>query len=237
MKAMILAAGRGDRMRPLTDSVPKPLLRAGDRTLIEHLVVNLVRAGFPDIVVNHAHLGAQIVTALGDGGRYGARIHYSDEGETGLETGGGIRHALHLLDSDPFLVVNGDIYTEFPFESLPRTIAGLAHLVLVPNPDHHPNGDFCLADGKIVNPRPDAQGETRHTYSGIGIYRRAIVSGHEPGKFPLAPLLRAAADRGAISGEVYNGVWWDIGTPARLAALDAHLNVGVGRKAGKKKER
>ncbi len=231
MKAMILAAGRGERMRPLTDEVPKPLLRAGGRTLIEHLVVNLARAGFRDIVINHAHLGAQIVRALGDGSPLGVRIAYSDEGETGLETGGGIRHALHLLDTDPFLVVNGDIYTEFPFEKLPRTIEGLAHLVLVPNPAHHANGDFCLSAGAVTNPVAERSEEVRYTYSGIGIYRRALVGGHEPGKFPLAPLLRAAADRNAVSGERYDGVWWDIGTPERLAALDGYLQ------QGKKKER
>lgn len=220
---MILAAGRGERMRPLTDEVPKPLLRAGGRTLIEHLVVNLACAGFRDIVINHAHLGAQIVRALGAGSQFGVRITYSDEGETGLETGGGIRHALHLLDTDPFLVVNGDIYTEFPFETLPRTIEGLAHLVLVPNPAHHPNGDFCLSAGAVTNPAAERSGEVRYTYSGIGIYRRALLAGHEPGKFPLAPLLRAAADRHAVSGERYDGAWWDIGTPERLAALDAYL--------------
>lgn len=229
MKAMILAAGRGDRMRPLTDHVPKPLLRAGGRTLIEHLIVNLVRSGFDDLVINHAHLGAQIVQTLGDGSRFGAHIAYSDEGETGLETGGGIRHALHRLDSDPFLVVNGDIYTEFPFETLPRSPAGLAHLVLVPNPQHNPAGDFALDGALIRNPATAPASAVRRTFSGIGIYRRALLGGHAPGKFPLAPILRAAADRNEISGENYDGVWWDIGTPERLAALDRYLGTDSGK--------
>ncbi len=225
---MILAAGRGDRMRPLTDAVPKPLLRAGSQTLIEHLIVNLVRSGFRDLVINHAHLGEQFGRALGDGSRYGAKIVYSEEGETGLETGGGIRHAMHLLDTDPFLVVNGDIYTDFPFGTLPRSPAGLAHLVMVPNPQHNPAGDFALEGNLIRNPASAPVSAMPRTFSGIAVYRRALLAGHTPGKFPLAPILRAAADRNEISGENYDGVWWDIGTPERLAALDRYLGARPG---------
>ncbi len=218
MKAMILAAGRGERMRPLTDAVPKPLLRAGDKALIDYLLDGLARAGWGDVVINHAHLGEQLIAYLGDGRRHGLRVHYSPEGEQGLETGGGILRALPLLDSDPFLVVNGDIWTDFPFADVPRTIGGLAHLVLVDNPAHHPDGDFVLTDGQVrVEDAP------KLTFSGIGVYRQALFKDCRPGKFPLAPLLRAAALRGWVGGEHYRGAWFDVGTPERLAALDARL--------------
>ncbi len=213
---MILAAGRGDRMRPLTDKQPKPLLKVGDKSLIERLIEALVHADVRDIVINHAHLGQQIVEALGDGRRYGARIVYSHESQGGLETGGGILHAMHLLD-DPFLVVNGDILTDFPFARLPSTLSGLAHLVLVDNPPHHPQGDFAL-----VGQHLQAEGPLRLTFSGVGVYSKALFKGCVPGKFPLAPLLRAAMSRGEVSGEYYAGDWWDIGTPERLAQLDRY---------------
>jgi MurNAc alpha-1-phosphate uridylyltransferase len=212
MKAMILAAGRGERMRPLTDAVPKPLLRAGDKTLIEYLLEGLAAAGWDEVVINHA---------LGDGRRHGLRIHYSSEGDEGLETGGGIYRALPLLDSDPFLVVNGDIWTDYPFARLPRTLTDLAHLVLVDNPEHHPAGDFVLDHGRVL-----AAGAPKLTFSGIGVYRHALFEGCRPGKFPLAPLLRAAMAAGRVSGEHYRGAWVDVGTPERLAALDARLRVG-----------
>lgn len=220
MKAMILAAGRGERMRPLTDAVPKPLLRAGDKVLIEYLLDGLAAAGWDEVVINHAHLGDQLRAALGDGRRYGLRIQYSSEGEEGLETGGGIYRALPLLDSDPFLVVNGDIWTDYPFARLPRTLTGLAHLVLVDNPGHHPAGDFVLDHGRVL-----AAGASKLTFSGIGVYRHALFAGCRPGKFPLAPLLRAAMAEGRVSGEHYRGAWFDVGTPERLAELDARLRI------------
>jgi len=218
MKAMILAAGRGERMRPLTDTVPKPLLAAGGHRLIEYHLHALARAGITDIVINHAHLGAQIAACLGDGARYGVHITYSPEGERGLETGGGILRALPLLGAEPFLVVNADIWTDYPFARLPQAPDAQAHLVLVSNPAHHPAGDFTLADGRIGN---DAA--ARHTFSGIGVYRPELFASCRPGAFPLAPLLRAAATRGAVSGELYAGAWMDIGTPARLHELDQRL--------------
>jgi MurNAc alpha-1-phosphate uridylyltransferase len=217
MKAMILAAGRGERMRPLTDSIPKPLLTAGGRPLIEHTIESLVRGGFVDIVVNTAYLGELIEARLGDGARFGARIAYSAEGEA-LETGGGIHRALPLLGEEPFLVVNGDIATEFPFGQLRRPISGLAHLVLVPNPSHNPRGDFGLYGGRISD-----SGDGRFTFSGIGIYRPELFAGCSPGKFPLAPLLRRGIADGLVSGEMYTGFWMDIGTIDRLQAFDEYL--------------
>lgn len=218
MKAMLLAAGRGERMRPLTDTVPKPLLEAGGRCLIEHHLLALARAGITDVVINHAHLGARIENRLGDGARYGVRIAYSPEGERGLETGGGILRALPLLGAAPFVVVNADIWTDYPFARLPHAPEAAAHLVLVPNPAHHPAGDFTLVDGRVGN-----GAEPRHTFSGIGVYRPEFFADCTPGVFPLAPLLRAAAARGAVSGELYTGMWMDIGTPQRLEELDRRL--------------
>lgn len=218
MRAMILAAGRGERMRPLTEHTPKPLLRAGGRALIEHHLVRLAQAGFRDVVVNHAHLGAQVPAALGDGGAYGLRIHYSDEGDEPLETGGGIFKALPLLGQGPFLVVNGDVWCDHPLAAHALAAADLAHLVLVDNPEHHSSGDFALTNGRVAN-----AGAARLTFSGIGIYRPELFRDCAPGKFPLAPLLRAAAEAGQVSGEHYRGRWRDIGTPARLAELDAEL--------------
>jgi len=216
---MILAAGRGERMRPLSDVTPKPLLPLAGRPLLVHLIESLGRAGLHDIVINHAHLGKQIVDYLGDGARFGARVAYSHEADGGLEVGGGIFNALPLIDSDPFVVVNGDIWTDYPFERLPRAIEGFAHLVLIDNPPHHPGGDFVLgADARLRE-----QGEERLTYSGIGVYRHALFGGCQPGKFPLAPLLRAAMARGAVTGEHFRGRWHDVGTPERLAALDREL--------------
>lgn len=216
---MILAAGRGERMRPLTDITPKPLLPVGGKPLLVHLIESLVRAGLHDLIINHAHLGAQIVEFLGDGARFGAHITYSHETEGGLEVGGGIFNALPLITSDPFVVVNGDVWTDFPFERLPRVIEGVAHLVVVDNPPHHPNGDFALTAGLLRG-----HGDRQLTYSGIGVYRHALFSECRFGKFPLAPLLRAAMARGAVSGEHYRGRWYDIGTPERLKALDRELS-------------
>jgi MurNAc alpha-1-phosphate uridylyltransferase len=214
---MILAAGRGERMRPLTDHTPKPLLEAGGRSLIGHHLAALARAGVREVVVNHAHLGAQIERALGDGAAYGLRIRYSPE-EVALETGGGIFRALPLLGPDPFIVVNGDVWTDFDPARLRLADADLAHLVLVDNPAHHPAGDFVLNGERVT----DAGGQ-RLTFSGVGVYRPALFDGCAPGRFPLAPLLRAAIAVGRVSGEHHRGCWVDVGTPERLAALDREL--------------
>ena len=221
MKARILAAGRGERMRPLTDHTPKPLLQAGGKPLIVWHLARLAQAGFREIVINHAHLGQQIEDTLGDGSRWGLHIRYSPEGATGLETAGGITHALPLLGSAPFLVVNGDIFCDWDFARARQIDMRqmLAHLILVDNPPQHPGGDFALEGGLVAN-----LGEVSHTFSGIGIYAAELFDGlpdNTPAK--LAPLLRAAADLGCVSGEQHGGEWVDVGTPERLAALDARL--------------
>lgn len=215
MKAMILAAGRGDRMRPLTDTTPKPLLRIGGQTMIERHVHALARAGITELVINYAHLGEQIEQALGNGHAYGVEISYSPETGGALETGGGIFNALPLLGSDPFLVVNSDIWTDFAFEQLPSWPDGLAHLVMVDNPEQHPQGDFSLSAGLL-----SSRGPVMLTFSGIGVYRPELFSGCTAGAFPLAPLLRRAMDDGQVSGEHYRGSWFDIGTPERLDAVN-----------------
>jgi MurNAc alpha-1-phosphate uridylyltransferase len=219
MKAMLLAAGRGERMRPLTDHTPKPLLRVGGQTLIGHHIEALARAGIRELVVNHAHLGAQLIATLGDGSDYGVHIDYSAEPPGALETGGGIFNALPLLGEAPFVVVNADIWTDYDFTALPRQPESLAHLVLVDNPAHHPQGDFALENGRV---RTD--GPARLTFSGIGVYRPALFSGSTPGPFPLAPLLRRAMTAGQVSGERYAGAWFDIGTPERLAAVNHRVS-------------
>lgn len=219
MKTLILAAGRGERLRPLTDHTPKPLLQAGGRCLIEYTIESLVHAGFTELVINLAHLGHKIETALGDGNQFGARISYSNEGNTALETAGGIINALPLLGDQPFLVVNGDIATDFTFQRLTTRNAGLAHIVLVPNPAHHGHGDFALANGLIRN-----QGEPRYTFSGIGVYDPKLFASIPPGKHPLAPLLRNAAEQSQVSGELHRGFWMDIGTPERLREVDTLLS-------------
>ncbi|OGI40045.1 MAG: mannose-1-phosphate guanylyltransferase [Candidatus Muproteobacteria bacterium RBG_16_62_13] len=218
--AMILAAGRGERMRPLTDHLPKPLLPVGGHPLILHLVRQLQAAGIRELVINHAHLGERIVGALGSGELFGVRIRYSHEAGGGLETGGGIFHALSLITTDPFLVVNGDIWTDYPFARLPAFLGqDLAHLVLVDNPPHHPDGDFVLGGDRVR-----ADGEGKLTFSGIGLYARALFDDCRPGKFPLAPLLRSAMAAGRVHGEHYRGRWRDIGTPERLDELDRDLS-------------
>jgi MurNAc alpha-1-phosphate uridylyltransferase len=217
--AMLLAAGRGERMRPLTDHTPKPLLEVGGRPLIVWHIERLAAAGFGELVINHAHLGARIEQVLGDGSRWGVRIRYSAEGEgRALETGGGIFRALPLLGAAPFLVVNADVWTDLDFAALALPDGMLAHLVLVDNPPHHPAGDFHLAGERVL-----AAGEPRLTFSGVGVYRPALFDGCAPGAFALAPLLRAAMARGAVSGQHHRGRWIDVGTPARLAELDATL--------------
>ncbi len=224
MKAMILAAGRGNRMRPLTDQTPKPLLIAGGRPLIQHQIERLAGAGFRELVINHAHLGHRIESALGDGAQLGISIRYSAEGEgQALETGGGIFKALPLLGPEPFLVVNGDVWTDFNFHALALAEGDLAHLVLVENPSHHQRGDFALVEGRV-----QAQGEPRFTFGGIGVYRPELFAGCPGGAFPLAPLLRAAMEQDRVSGQLYRGHWYDIGTPERLDALDRWLRSGPG---------
>ena len=221
---MILAAGRGERMRPLTDLRPKPLLEAGGRMLIEWHLAALARAGFREVVINHAWLGEQIPAALGDGSRYGLIIRYSAEGEA-LESGGGILRALPQLGPEPFLVVNGDIWTDFDFSHPPRLDEqALASLILVPNPPQHPRGDFALErrlDHVDVVATPEVM--PRHTYSGIGVYRPEFFEGCSDGRFPLLPLLLRAAEARRLRGELYQGAWSDVGTPARLRELDDRL--------------
>lgn len=217
MKAMILAAGRGERMRPLTDALPKPLLPVGDKALIEHHLTRLHEAGFTEVVINTGWLGELLPEKLGDGSRYGLTIHYSPEPPGALETGGALRQALPLLGSEPFLLVNGDVWTDYPFaqlrhRELPESV--LLHCVLVPNPPQHPDGDFALHGEQLR-----AESEQRYTYSGMGIYRPALVANQPEGRFPLAPLIREAITNGLATGELYHGDWRDIGTPERLVEL------------------
>lgn len=210
----MLAAGRGQRMRPLTDHTPKPLLEARGRPLIEHPLLALAEAGVREVVINLAYRGGQIRTRLGDGSRYGLRVVYADEGSRALDTGGGIHHALGLLGEGPFLVINGDVFTDYPYGRLIQRAGRMdeatrAHLVLVPNPGHNPEGDFGLDGERVVERR-------QYTFAGIGLYRAALFEGCSSGAFPLAPLLRSAMRCGAVSGELYEGAWSDVGTPERL---------------------
>ena len=219
MKAMILAAGRGERMRPLTDHTPKPLLTVGGKPLIVWHLERLAKAGFKEVVINHAHLGEQIEEVLGDGSVWGLTIQYSPE-TIALETAGGIANALPLLGEAPFLVVNGDVFTEIDFGALQLLSPNLAHLVMVDNPPQHPDGDFVLDSGKVAD-----QGNQKFTFSGVGIYHPALFVDVEQGQAAkLAPLLRLAMAKGLVTGEHYHGVWHDIGTPERLSFLDKQLS-------------
>jgi MurNAc alpha-1-phosphate uridylyltransferase len=222
---MILAAGRGERMRPLTDHTPKPLLRAGGKALIEWHLHALAQAGIARVIVNTAHLGEQIEAALGDGKRFGVRIAYSRE-SSALETAGGIANALQLLGDAPFIVVNGDIVSDYAFATLRAHALQLAHwkalayLVLVDNPAHHPRGDFGVSDGVVVE-----QAAALQTFSGIALYDPALFKAVKPGeRAALAPLLRAAMRQGAVRGEHYRSLWLDVGTPERLAQADQLLS-------------
>jgi len=215
MKAMILAAGRGERLRPLTLQTPKPLLMVRGRPLIAWHLASLARMGVREVVINLSWLGEQIRATLGDGAAFGLAVHYSDEGPEPLETGGGIFRALPLLGPDPFLLVNGDIYTDLDPGRLVLEPDALAHLVLVPNPAHHPRGDFALAAGRIQE-----AGEPRYTYSGVGVYRPELFAGCSDGRYPLLPLLQHAIALGRLYGEVYTGRWTDVGTLERLAAIE-----------------
>lgn len=223
MMVMLLAAGRGERMRPLTDHTPKPLLKVGGKSLIVWHIENLVRAGIDEIVINHAHLGAQIENALGDGSRFGAHILYSPEVKA-LETAGGIAYALPLLGYEPFAVINSDIFCDYDFAQLHVRAAALkaqgdaAHLVLVNNPLQHPNGDFGFQQQRVTASPPQL------TFSGIGIYQLALFQEISRGSTaPLAPLLRAQIALGKVSGEHHQGLWADVGTPQRLAELDSQV--------------
>ena len=216
MKVMILAAGRGERMRPLTDHTPKPLLPVAGKAIIEHTIVQLASAGFTEIIINHAHLGQQIEDYLGDGRRYGVSICYSPEGEKGLETAGGIINALPLLGSEVFLVVNGDIATDFPFAELKNVTVDLAHIIMVDNPAHHPQGDFVLdMAGRVVE-----NGTEKLTFSGIGLYRPELFCNTPSGNSKLGFLLRQAIVSQRVSGQKFTGFWMDIGTPQRLQDLN-----------------
>lgn len=217
MKALILAAGRGERMRPLTDTTPKPLLRVGEKCLIEYHLYALAKAGVRDIVINTSWLGQQIIDYLGDGRRYDVNLCYSNEGDIPLETAGGIIQALSFLGDAPFILVNGDIWTDYNFENLPQTFPGKAHLVLVDNPAHHREGDFAL-DTNLLS-----LSGNKLTYSGVGVYSPLLFEGLSKGVRPLAPLLRNAIESREITGEWYRGKWWDIGTPDRLRELDMCL--------------
>ena len=214
MKAMILAAGRGERLRPLTDTLPKPLLPVRGRPLLEHHFAALASAGVSEVVINLGWLGERIRGHVGDGSRFGVSVAYSEEGYPPLETGGGIHRALSLLGPEPFWLVNGDVFCDYAFERRALAPDVLAHLVLVPNPAHHPGGDFALAGGYV-----DDAGQPRLTYAGLAILHPALFAGCEPGRFALAPLLRASAARRQVTGELYTGEWGDVGTPERLAAL------------------
>ena len=229
MKAMILAAGRGERMRPLTDRVPKALLEAGGRPLVAHLIERLARCGYTELVVNVSHFAGLIERALGDGSRYGARIVYSREAEP-LETGGGIAYALPLLGDAPFLVVNSDIYCDFDFARLAAAAAalapgtGLAHLVLVDNPPYHPDGDMGLAGGRITRAGP------RLTYGNLAIYHPSLFAEVAPGTaLKLFPWAYRYVEEGRVSGEHYRGAWDNVGTPDQLAALDRRISPRPGK--------
>lgn len=219
MKAMLLAAGRGERMRPLTDHTPKPLIRAKNKPLIQYHIEALAAAGITELVINHAYLGMQIEHYLGDGLKFGVNIRYSPEG-IALGTGGGILKALPLLGTEPFLVINADIWCDVPFATLSVAEGLLAHLVLVTNPVHNPNGDFALDGKRVINP---CDGYSSLTFSGIGIYHPALFVNCQPGNFPLTPLLRDACEHGQVSGQQYTGRWLDVGTPARLQELENFL--------------
>jgi MurNAc alpha-1-phosphate uridylyltransferase len=223
MRAMLLAAGRGERMRPLTDHTPKPLLEVGGKPIIVWHIEQLVRAGITELVINHAHLGHLIEAALGEGSHYGAHIRYSPEASA-LETAGGIANAMPLLGDEPFAVINGDVFCDYDFSRLPVIADNLgdddAHLVMVDNPEQHPNGDFHLRDGRLV-PVDDLP---KLTFSGIGVYRPELFAHIARGSVaPLGPLLRERIAAGRVGGEHHHGWWVDVGTPQRLAELDSRL--------------
>ena len=229
MKAMLFAAGRGERLRPLTDRTPKPLIAVRGKPLIEWHLEKLAACGVHEVVINTSWLGEQFAPALGDGARWGLRLHYIDEGAVPLETGGGLLNALPWLGREPFWLVNGDVFTDYDFARLPRRPQGLAHLVMVPTAEHTPGGDFALDSAGLLR----AEGDPKLTYSGIGCYHPALLDDWQavigelspadraPPRFRLAPLLRAAMPRGAVTGELHRGLWADVGTLERLQQLEA----------------
>lgn len=226
--ALIFAAGLGERMRPLTDRTPKPLLEVRGKPLVAWHLEKLAAIGVHYVVINTSHLAEQFPEVLGDGSRWGLRIRYAYEGPVPLETGGGMLNALPLLGPEPFIAINGDIWTDADFTQLPAEPRGVAHLMLVNNPDHHPKGDFALDQQDVVH----NDGDARLTFSGVGVYRRQLLDNWrdvigdtaeenaKPSRFKIAPLLRSAINQGAITGTHYHGIWTDVGTPERLAALN-----------------
>ena len=215
---MVLAAGRGERLRPLTDEIPKSLVEVRGQSLLERHLEHIRSAGIETVVINLGWLGDEIVKRVGSGARYGLEVIYSQEGDNILETGGGIHKALPTLGAEPFLVVNADIYTDMPVPQIDLSAETLGHLVLVPTPGYRAYGDFDLVDGRIRNAEQPA-----HTFSGVAVYRPEFFDGCEAGRFPLAPMLREAADRGQLTGSLYEGAWADVGTPERLAALNENI--------------
>ena len=214
MRAMILAAGRGERLRPLTDTIPKSLVEVRGKSLLERHLEHVQAAGIRTVVINLGWLGDKIVERIGSGSDYGLEVIYSQEGEDILETGGGIHKALPRLGADPFLVINADVYTDMPVPAVQLDDDHLGHLVMVPTPNYRDHGDFNIEQGLIRN-----SDEAAYTFSGVAIYRPEFFDGCEAGRFPLAPLLREAADRRQLSGSLYTGTWADVGTPERLAAF------------------
>jgi MurNAc alpha-1-phosphate uridylyltransferase len=232
MKAIVLAAGRGERLRPITDTLPKPLVRVGGKPLIVYHLEALARAGVRDVVINLSWLPDKIRTALQDGSEYGLHITYSDEGPVALETGGGIFNAIQLLGPGPFMVVNGDTFTDIDFGAVQARAANhagaLAWIVLVPNPTQHPQGDFGLEGEQVVERQTG-----RFTYSGVGVYRPEFFEGCTGGKFPMLPLLKRAIAAGRLRGELHEGEWCDVGTPQRLAELDERVAAGASHATGR----
>jgi MurNAc alpha-1-phosphate uridylyltransferase len=216
---MILAAGRGERLRPLTDDTPKPLIEVGGRSLLERHLENVKSAGIKTVVINLGWLGDKIVEHVGSGSRYGLEVLYSQEGDNVLETGGGIHKALPMLGDEPFLVVNADIFTDMPVPEVRLADARLGHLVMVPTPGYRDRGDFNIEAGRIRN-----GADAAYTFSGVAVYRPEFFDDCDAGRFSIAPMLRAAADRGQLSGSLYEGLWTDAGTPERLATLIAEVS-------------
>jgi MurNAc alpha-1-phosphate uridylyltransferase len=221
MKAMILAAGRGERLRPLTDQCPKPLLPIGGKPMIEHTINALVENDITEIIINLSYKGEQIRNSLGNGKRLGAQLSYSDEGPEALETAGGIRRALAFFDEQAFLVVNGDIYTDYPYAQLRSRSVSQTYLVLVANPVHHPQGDFGLDNGRVSD-----QAEQLFTFSGIGVYSKQLFENLPDGRHPLAPILYEAIRTGTVDGELYSGVWMDVGNLQRYEAINQWFDSG-----------
>lgn len=219
MRAMILAAGRGERLRPLTDATPKPLISVGAKPMIEYHLENLAAAGFSEVVINTGHLGEQLPTALGNGRRFGLNIQYSEEPPEALETGGGIFNALPLLGNAPFTVISGDIWCDFDLHALRNVKCDYAHLVMVPNPAHHPNGDLSLHYGRLRS-----QGPNRCTFSGIAVYHPRLFAASSPGRWRITSLLMETADQHLVTGQLHHGAWFDSGTPERLQALRKYLD-------------